>query len=115
MRRAARTLRWVILGASTCFGAEAFAQEQQQGVVGQLTGTLKAVRDTGTIKLGFRESSLPFSYYNKLKQPIGYSIDLCRELVEDVAIELGGIDIKTAFVPVTSANRFDKVKSGDID
>jgi glutamate/aspartate transport system substrate-binding protein len=115
MRRAARTLRWLTFGASLCFSANAVGQEQQQGTVGQLTGTLKTVRDTATIRLGFRESSLPFSYYNKIRQPIGYSIDLCREVVEDVATELGGIDIKIAFVPVTAANRLDKVKSGEVD
>jgi glutamate/aspartate transport system substrate-binding protein len=115
MRRAARTLRWLTFGAGLCFSANAVGQEQQQGTVGQLTGTLKTVRDTATIRLGFRESSLPFSYYNKIRQPIGYSIDLCREVVEDVATELGGIDIKIAFVPVTAANRLDKVKSGEVD
>jgi glutamate/aspartate transport system substrate-binding protein len=114
VRRAAQVARWLIL-AGAAFSASAFAQEQQQGAVGELTGTLKTIRDTRTIRLGFRESSLPFSYYNKIKQPIGYSIDLCREISEDVATELGGIELKIAFVPVTSANRFDKVKSGEVD
>ncbi|HEX5211460.1 MAG TPA: amino acid ABC transporter substrate-binding protein [Pseudolabrys sp.] len=115
MRRAAPALRWLALGAGLYFCAGALAQEQQQGPVGELTGTLKAVRDSGTIKLGFRQSSLPFSYYNKIRQPIGYSIDLCREVAEDVATELGGIDLKIVFVPVTPANRLDKVKSGEVD
>src|SRR5262249_35529505 len=83
--------------------------------VGALSGTLKKVRSTGTIALGYRESSLPFSYLNKRQQPIGYSIDLCREVVEETATELDGMDIKIAFVPVTSANRFEKVKSGEVD
>jgi glutamate/aspartate transport system substrate-binding protein len=80
-----------------------------------LTGTLKTIKDSGTIKLGYRESSLPFSYLNARGQPIGYSIDLCREVVEEAAGELDGMEIKTVFVPVTSANRFDKVKSGEVD
>ena len=115
MRRAVRLARWLLIGAGACWSVAALAQEQQQGAVGALTGTLKTVKDSRTIKLGYRESSLPFSFYNKIKQPIGYSVDLCREVVEDVVTELGGIEIKITLVPVTSANRFDKVKSGEID
>ena len=63
----------------------------------------------GTITLGYRESSLPFSYLNKRNQPIGYSIALCRELVEAASTELDGMDIKVALAPVTSADRLDKV------
>jgi glutamate/aspartate transport system substrate-binding protein len=113
MRRVGRLARWLLAAIGVCFGVAASAQEAKD--VGALTGTLKTVKDTATIRLGFRESSLPFSYYNRIRQPIGYSIDLCREVVEDVSTELGGIDIKIVFVPVTSANRFDKVKAGEVD
>jgi glutamate/aspartate transport system substrate-binding protein len=88
------------------------AQEQ---VIAALSGTLKNVRDSGTITLGYRESSLPFSYLNRRQQPIGYSIDLCREVIEDVSTELDGMDIKIAFSPVTSADRLQKVASGEVD
>src|SRR5580698_5231663 len=87
----------------------------QDANVTALSGTLKKIKETGTITLGYRESSLPFSYLNKRQQPIGYSIDLCREIVEETATELDGMDIKIAFAPVTAANRLDKVKSGAID
>jgi glutamate/aspartate transport system substrate-binding protein len=87
----------------------------QDSDVGQLSGTLKKIKDSGTITLGYRESSLPFSYLNKRQQPIGYSIDLCREVVEDAATELDGMDIKIAFAPVTSADRLAKVASGAVD
>ncbi len=83
--------------------------------VGALSGTLKKIHDGGTITLGYRESSLPFSYLNKRRQPIGYAIDLCREVVEEVSTELDGMDIKIAFAAVTAANRLDKVKSGEVD
>jgi glutamate/aspartate transport system substrate-binding protein len=83
--------------------------------VSELSGTLKKIHDTGTITLGYRESSLPFSYLNKRQQPIGYSIDLCREIVEEASTELDGLDIKIALAPVTAANRLDKVKSGAVD
>jgi ABC-type amino acid transport substrate-binding protein len=77
---------------------------QESTNVGALSGTLKKVRDTGAITLGYRESSLPFSYLNRRRQPIGYSLDLCREIVEDVSTELDGMEIKIAFTPVTPAN-----------
>jgi len=91
---------------------QAWAQDSS---VGALSGTLKKIKDTGAITLGYRESSLPFSYLNKRAQPIGYSLDLCREIVEQASTELDGMDIKVALAPVTSADRFDKVKAGDID
>jgi glutamate/aspartate transport system substrate-binding protein len=88
---------------------------QEAADVGALSGTLKKVKDSGTITLGYRESSLPFAYLNRRQQPIGYSIDLCREVVEETSTELDGMDIKIAFLPVTPANRFQKVTSGEID
>jgi glutamate/aspartate transport system substrate-binding protein len=88
---------------------------QESTNVGVLSGTLKKVKDTGAITLGYRESSLPFSYLNKRQQPIGYSIDLCREIVEEVSTELDGMEIKIAFTPVTPANRLQKVASGAVD
>jgi ABC-type amino acid transport substrate-binding protein len=82
---------------------------------GELTGILKKADDSGTVTIGYRESSLPFSYLNQLKQPIGYAIDLCQEIVDDMAHELGRDDLKIDYKPVTSANRFEAVTSGAID
>jgi glutamate/aspartate transport system substrate-binding protein len=113
MSRTAGIVSWFLVGAGACISLAALAQDAQD--VSALTGTLKTVKDTATIKLGIRESSLPFSYLNKVKQPIGYSIDLCREVVDEVSTELGGIELKIVFVPVTPANRFDKIKTGQID
>jgi glutamate/aspartate transport system substrate-binding protein len=93
----------------------AVAVAAQEPEITTLSGTLKKIRSSGTIVLGYRESSLPFSYLNRRQQPIGYSIDLCREVVEETASELDGIEIKIEFAPVTPANRFDKVTSGEID
>jgi glutamate/aspartate transport system substrate-binding protein len=106
----ARVLYGILLAAALASPAAA-----QDVSVGALTGTLKKIKDTGTITLGYRESSLPFSYLNHRQQPIGYSLDLCREVVEQASTELDGMDIKIAFAPVTSADRFDKVKSGAVD
>jgi glutamate/aspartate transport system substrate-binding protein len=107
-----RSIRLLCLAFSAALAWPAHAQEESVGV---LTGTLKKIRDTGTITLGYRESSLPFSYLNKRAQPIGYSIDLCREIAEQTAAELDGLDLKIAFLPVTSSDRLEKVKAGTID
>ena len=43
----------------------------------ELTGTLKKIKDTGTITLGHRESSVPFAYYDDKQKVVGYAMDLC--------------------------------------
>jgi len=91
------------------------AGAQEAARVAALSGTLKKIKDSGTVTLGYRESSLPFSYLNRRQQPIGYAIDLCREIVEEVSTELDGMELRITFVPVTPANRFLKVASGEID
>ncbi len=91
------------------------AVAQEASDVGALSGTLKRIKQAGAVTLGYRESSLPFSYLNRLRQPIGYSIDLCREIVDDVSTELDGMDIRIGFAPVTPANRLQKVAAGEVD
>ena len=104
---------WAVLTiAAVAASAQALAQDSP---VGALSGTLKKIKETGTITLGYRENSLPFSYLNKRTQPIGYSLDLCREIVEAASTELDGMDIKIALVPVTSADRLARVQAGEID
>jgi glutamate/aspartate transport system substrate-binding protein len=98
--------------AAVAAASQAWAQDTSVGV---LSGTLKKIKDTGTITLGYRENSLPFSYFNKRSQPIGYSLDLCREIVEEASTELDSMDIKVTLSPVTSANRLVRVKAGEID
>ena len=50
----------------------------------ELTGTLKKIKDTGTITVGHRDASIPFSYYNDQQQPVGYAMDLCARIVDAV-------------------------------
>jgi glutamate/aspartate transport system substrate-binding protein len=81
----------------------------------ELTGTLKKVKDSKTVTLGYRESSIPFSYVNKPGQAIGYSIDLCNAVVDEVSSELEGIEITVHHKKVTSETRIPAVRSGEID
>jgi glutamate/aspartate transport system substrate-binding protein len=105
----------IFFSAASLLVLAASANGQEAANVGALSGALKKIKDSGTIVLGYRESSLPFSYLNRRQQPIGYSIDLCREIVEDVSAELDGMEIKITFTPVTPDNRLQKVASGEID
>jgi ABC-type amino acid transport substrate-binding protein len=80
----------------------------------ELTGTLAKARATGAITIGYRESSVPFSYLNARKEPIGYSIELCRSLVSSIEDAVNkSLTIK--WVPVTSDSRIDAVASGKVD
>lgn len=80
----------------------------------ELTGTLKKVKESRSIVIGYREASLPFSFRNRAGQPIGYSIDLCGEIVNDVVDTLG-VDVTIKYRAVTSASRIPAVQAGDID
>jgi ABC-type amino acid transport substrate-binding protein len=96
-------LMGLLAGASLASGAE-----------GELTGTLKKVNDTGIVTIGYRERSLPFSYLNG-QQPIGYSIDLCQEIVDDIGRAVGRSDLTTRYKLVTSESRIPAVVSGEVD
>lgn len=93
------------------FPTAALAQSPEPTV---LSGTLKKARDSGVLVVGYRESSLPFSYLNQAKRPIGYSIDICQAIVEAASAEISR-DLTVQWVPVTSENRFDAITSGKAD
>jgi glutamate/aspartate transport system substrate-binding protein len=80
-----------------------------------LTGTLKKIKDTDTISLGHRESSVPFSYYNDKEQVIGYSQDLMMHVVAAVKKDLKLPHLKVTMTPVTSQNRIPLVQNGTVD
>ncbi|HET9671016.1 MAG TPA: amino acid ABC transporter substrate-binding protein [Casimicrobiaceae bacterium] len=77
--------------------------------------TLKRIRDSGTITIGVREASVPFSFIDAQKQPQGYSIDLCLRVADAVKSELKLPRLDVRFVPVTSSNRIQMVKEGNVD
>lgn len=79
------------------------------------TDTLKKIKDSGTITIGHRESSLPFSYYDDKQQVVGYAMDLCMKVVDAVKAELKTPDLKVALNPVTSATRIPLIANGTID
>jgi ABC-type amino acid transport substrate-binding protein len=80
-----------------------------------LAGTLKKVSDSGTLTVGFRENSLPFSYTGSDGKPAGYSIDLCQEIALAVQQELKLANLAVRWVPVTPENRVESVANGTVD
>jgi glutamate/aspartate transport system substrate-binding protein len=77
--------------------------------------TLRRIAETGTINLGHRESSVPFSYYDQRKQVVGYSHDLMLRVAEAVKAELKLPALTLRLVPVTSQNRIPLVQNGTVD
>ena len=99
-----KTLLGAALIASVSFAGSAAAES-----------TLDQIKSSKTIKLGYRELSIPFSFVDDSKQPRGYSIDLCKIVADDVAKELKLDKLDVQWVPVTAQSRFEALKSGKID
>jgi len=91
--------------ASATLAAPALAQD----------GTLKKIKDSGSITIGHRDASLPFSYYDDKQQPIGYAMDLCMKIVDAVKAELKLPKLEVKYQLVTSANRIPLMGNGTID
>jgi glutamate/aspartate transport system substrate-binding protein len=91
--------------ASAALAAPAMAQ----------TGTLEKIKSSGSITIGHRDASIPFSYYDDKQQPIGYAMDLCYRIVDAVRADLKMPKIDIKYQLVTSANRIPLMANGTID
>lgn len=80
-----------------------------------LPGTLKKIRDSKTITLGYRDNSVPFSFTGPDKQPDGYTVDLCKRVVASLQRQLNLPDIQVRWVQVTAESRIPAVTKGEID
>jgi len=107
MRTTAAVLSAVLLAAGLHLAADAAAEEPG--------GTLKKIRETGTVTIGHRDSSIPFSYLDEHQRPVGYSVDLCMKIVEAMRAELKNPAIRAQMQPVTSSNRIPLLQNGTID
>ena len=110
-----------ILLACLLLPGEARAQDGQP-----LSGALKTIRDRGTILMGYRETAIPFAFLNQARQPVGFSVDICRGIAEDIARVLHADllpsdapawqqGIRLVPVPVAADERLPKLVSGAID
>ena len=77
--------------------------------------TLQKIKESGTISLGHRESSIPFSYYDDKQQVVGFSYDLQMKVVDAVKKKLNLPSLQVKLTPVTSQNRIPLVQNGTID
>jgi glutamate/aspartate transport system substrate-binding protein len=80
-----------------------------------VSGTLARVKTTGVARIGYREASIPFSFLDQSGHPVGYSIDLCNAIVEEIGRTLDRDDLKVDFVKVTSDDRLEAVVANRID
>jgi glutamate/aspartate transport system substrate-binding protein len=97
--------RTLVLLFAAAFASGTAAQE----------GTLKKIKDTGSVTIGHRDASIPLSYYDDKQQPIGYAMDLCHRIVDAVKTELKMQKIDVKYQLVTSANRIPLMANGTID
>jgi glutamate/aspartate transport system substrate-binding protein len=95
-----------------CLSTRAQVETADPGIV---SGTLARIKKTGTVRLGYRDASIPFSYVDRSGRPIGYSIDICNTIVEEIGRTLDHDDLKIDFVKVTSETRLPAVVDGIID
>ena len=77
--------------------------------------TLKKIKDSGSITIGHRDASIPFSYYDDKQQPVGYAVELCLRIVDAVKSELKMPKLEVKYQLVTSANRIPLMANGTID
>src|SRR3954470_12233102 len=100
-----KTAYALLAAAALAFAGTAAAQE----------GTLKKIKDSGSITIGHRDASIPFSYYDDKQQVVGYAVDLCLRIVDAVKKEVGNPNLKVNYQLVTSANRIPLMANGTID
>jgi len=101
-------LKLILTATALCVtGHAAIAQEP--------TGTLEKIRSTGIITIGHRESSIPFSYYDKNEKVVGYAVDLCYLVADAVKASLGLAKLEVKLVPITPSLRIPSILSGKID
>lgn len=97
-----------LMAAALCLSAPVSAQERR-------SATLEKIRSNGTVYIGHREASLPFSYMPGAEEPVGYSIDLCKAVVDRVKEKLGLSALQVVYVPVTPSSRQMMLEAGTID
>jgi glutamate/aspartate transport system substrate-binding protein len=101
-------LKLILAAIALCVaGDAAIAQEP--------AGTLEKIRSTGVITIGHRESSIPFSYYDRNEKVVGYGMDLCYIVADAVKARLGLAKLEIKLVPITPSLRIPSILSGKID
>jgi glutamate/aspartate transport system substrate-binding protein len=90
------------------------ARAQGSGGEG-LSPTLANIKQTHVVRLGYRESSPPFSFLDQANRPIGYSLELCEAIVDEIGVEVDDANLRIDYVKVTSDDRIPAVVQNKID
>jgi glutamate/aspartate transport system substrate-binding protein len=112
----------LLILAAMCASGTTSAQDNGE----VFSGTLKTIQNRGTIMIGYRQTALPFSFLNRAGQPVGFSLDICHGIAEDVARALHQdllepdapawqTGVRIVYVPVSAAERLPQIASGSID
>src|SRR5579872_3820477 len=109
-----RRLRGISLALAAAFAAQAILGVAPARAE-ELSGTLKKIKETGSIALGYRDSSIPFSYLDDSQKPVGYAMDICYAIVDALKKELKLDRIAIELVPVSSSTRIPLLANGTID
>ena len=76
---------------------------------------LDRIQRDRVVVLAHREASVPFSYYDKDKKPVGYALELCQRLVDAIGRKLDIKDIRTSYLMVTPGSRIPVIEEGKAD
>jgi glutamate/aspartate transport system substrate-binding protein len=110
MHHPARLIAGVALLATSLLATGAAAQTSEG-----LSLTLAAIKKTHVVHLGYRESSPPFSFLDQANRPIGYSLELCEAVVDEIGVEVDDPNLRIEYVKVTSDDRIPAVLQNKID
>jgi glutamate/aspartate transport system substrate-binding protein len=102
-------------GLLVALGHATFVRAQEEPPAGPLRGTLGKVSNSGVIGIGYREASFPFSYLGANNNPIGYSLDLCMAIVDEIGRAIDKPQVHTRFTLVTPETRIPTLPSGKVD
>jgi glutamate/aspartate transport system substrate-binding protein len=80
-----------------------------------LSPTLAAIKKSKVVHLGFRESSLPLSFLDKSDKPIGYSLELCEAIVDEIGVEVDEAELRIEYAKVTPETRIPDLLQNRID
>ena len=94
---------------------EAYAQQSDEPQVKVLAGVLQKIRQTGVVRIGFRENAVPFSIEGADGRPFGYSIDICHAIAGGISEAIGGLPLRFDYIKVTPVDRVDLVAAKEID
>ncbi len=112
MGRSVRTwIRGGLLLAALALAPMAASAQTDEG----LSPALANIKRSNVVRLGYRDSSPPFSFLDQANRPIGYSLELCQAIVDEIGAAIDAPDLKIAYVLVTAESRIPAITQNRID